>query len=768
ERHFLKEEGTGVSLPVKSRRIKEQNNPFEIPGNIADLENEYEVFRQVFENSKEAMLLTDSDGTVMACNAAASKLFGYTKEEICGLGRQGLADMSDSQWNRGLAQKKKPGRFSGILRYKKKDGSTFYGETSSIVFKTRKGIKRTSTTITDITKQKELEVALKYSEEKFRLLVEELPLFIWSADENGNIDFLSGEWKDFNSTIMDNGRGLNWAPAVHLEDLQRTTEAWKRSILTGEDFIITHRLLKNDGRFTWRLTRSKAIKDSWGRVIRWYGTSTAIDDQKKLENDLRESEERFRIAQEASPDGFIIFKPIFDDKGDVADFIFEYENSAAGKMAGHDPGDVTGRRMLEVFPGQKDSKFFNTYKQVFKSKEPVTFEEFYRGETIYEGKWFRILVIPTKGGIAIVAQDITKKKELELMLARERELFEGIFNSIPVMITLFDPNLKTFKLNNELKNVLGYTDEDALDGRLMEKAYPDPEQRKIVADFMQSLEKGWREFRITAKNGSTIDTSWANIRLSDDTMIGIGIDIREKKKADRSIQRTLSELERSNRELEQFAYAASHDLQEPLRMISNYAQMLARKYKERLDENADIYIGFITDGAKRMNNLIQDLLLYARITSKQEQFTQCNLNHIVSEVIRDLQMIINESSAGFEIDELPEVSAIPALMKQLFQNLIQNALKFRGDEKPVIKISAKNKAGQWIISVKDNGIGIDKDFYNKIFLLFQRLNDNVKYPGTGIGLSLCKKIVELHGGSIWVESEINKGSEFFFTLSARI
>ena len=241
-------------------------------------------------------------------------------------------------------------------------------------------------------------------------------------------------------------------------------------------------------------------------------------------------------------------------------------------------------------------------------------------------------------------------------------------------------------------------------------------------------------------------------------------DITERKKAEEMLKQKLEELARSNAELEQFAYVASHDLQEPLRMVVSYLQLLQRKYQGKLDSKADKYIYFAVDGASRMQVLINDLLEFSRVTTKANEFEPTNCKSIMDQVLSDLEIFIRENRASISYGPLPVVMADPVQFAQVFQNLISNAIKFRSEEAPQIKISAEKRADHWLFSVKDNGIGIDPKYSDRIFEVFKRLHKREEYPGTGIGLSICKKIIERHEGQIWVESEAGKGSTFCFTL----
>lgn len=225
------------------------------------------------------------------------------------------------------------------------------------------------------------------------------------------------------------------------------------------------------------------------------------------------------------------------------------------------------------------------------------------------------------------------------------------------------------------------------------------------------------------------------------------------------------ELKKTNNELEQFAYVASHDLREPLRTISNFVSLFQHQYEGKLDTRADEYLKFISSSTKRMETLIKDLLDYSRVGKTDLDKTKVNCQTILNEVLHDLSNSIEENKAIVQVDLLPTINGYPSEIKSLFQNLISNAVKFKEEDRnPEIHITAKQQDKEWLFSVKDNGIGIENQYFNKLFVLFQRLHSKEKYPGTGIGLVQCKKIVELHGGKIWVESEYGKGSTFYFTL----
>lgn len=241
----------------------------------------------------------------------------------------------------------------------------------------------------------------------------------------------------------------------------------------------------------------------------------------------------------------------------------------------------------------------------------------------------------------------------------------------------------------------------------------------------------------------------------------------ERNRTEEGLKKYTVELARSNAELQQFAYVASHDLQEPLRMVASFTQLLAQRYQGRLDADADEFIGYAVDGAHRMQVLVNDLLAYSRVGTQGKEFASVDCEAVLQIVLTNLQEALEETAGHVTHDPLPTVQADETQLGQVFQNLLGNALKFHGPEPPRVHVSAQEINGEWRFSVRDNGIGIDPQQADRIFLLFQRLHTRAQYPGTGMGLAISKKIVERHGGWIWVESEPGKGSTFCFSMPMR-
>ena len=274
---------------------------------------------------------------------------------------------------------------------------------------------------------------------------------------------------------------------------------------------------------------------------------------------------------------------------------------------------------------------------------------------------------------------------------------------------------------------------------------------------------------VVTKDGRHVAVSLSGSVMRDEDgeiqgMVCVAQDITERKRTQEILERQTQELARSNSELEQFAWVASHDLQEPLRMVASYTQLLSKRYKGKLDADADEFIAFAVDGATRMRRLINALLELSRVGTRGKDFEATDCDAIYNRTLVNLQGLVEESGAVVTHDRLPTVMGDVTQLGQLFQNLIANAIKFRGDEQLTVHVGAEQRNGHWEFCVRDNGIGIDPEYAERIFVVFQRLHGKGDRPGTGIGLSICKKIVELHGGRIWVKSQPDEGAAFYFTL----
>ncbi|MFB3916033.1 MAG: PAS domain S-box protein [Terriglobales bacterium] len=373
-------------------------------------------------------------------------------------------------------------------------------------------------------------------------------------------------------------------------------------------------------------------------------------------------------------------------------------------------------------------------------------------------------------GVFAAAHDITERKRAKEAIRRanayNRSLIEA---SLDPLVTIgLDGNI--IDVNAATEQVTGL-DRATLIGTDFSDYFTDPE--KARAGYQQVFRENFvRDYPLDLRHrdGRITSVLYNASVYRDESGKVIGVfaaarDITERKRAEEEIRRYAEDLKRSNQDLEHFAYVASHDLQEPLRTMSSFSQLLARRYRGKMGADADEFLTFIVDGATRMQTLIHDLLAFSRIGTRGGPFTLVNCAEVLQSAKENLDAAIAESSAVIIYDELPTVLADSAQLMQLFQNLFSNAIKFRRrDQPPCIRVSAERQSDGWQFSVRDNGIGIDPKYFDRIFIIFQRLHGRDEYPGTGIGLTICKRIVERHGGRMWVESEPRSGSTFFFTL----
>ena len=321
-------------------------------------------------------------------------------------------------------------------------------------------------------------------------------------------------------------------------------------------------------------------------------------------------------------------------------------------------------------------------------------------------------------------------------------------------------------VNEALCRMLGYSRDELLRKSIQEIELPEPSAPDDRAVRMADTGGDRFKTRHRCKDGTVIDVELSARYVSSlgERLFVFARDITREKEWAARLEKAVRDLSVSNKELEQFAYVASHDLQEPLRMVSSYTQLLAERYRDQLDDKARQYIHYAVDGAVRMQRLINDLLLYSRVHSRGSAPVDTDAQAVLDDALANLTAAAGESGAQITHDPLPTIRADATQFLQVFQNLVGNAIKFRGKDPPRIHVSAKEKEREWLFSVRDNGIGIDPQYASRLFVIFQRLHTREEFPGTGIGLALCRRVVERHGGRIWFESEPGEGSTFFFTV----
>jgi PAS domain S-box-containing protein len=490
--------------------------------------------------------------------------------------------------------------------------------------------------------------------------------------------------------------------------------------------------------------------------------------KRKAEKALRDSEEKYRKLFESNIDGI----SHVDMEGKFLDC-----NQAFLDMVGYSMEEIKEMNFQHLTP-QKWSKedenaitqimtkgYCDEYEKEFIRKDGTLFPFNLKGWVIRDEK-----EVPT--GMWAIIRDITERKKAEQKLKESEEKYRKIIEN--TKDGYFEVDLRgnfTF-CNDALCKLFEYPPEELI-GMNYKRCTTEETCKKAFITlntiYKTGIEQKNFEYELITKNNK-IRYGETTVQLRYDSkgkkvgFSGFIRDMTEKKMAEQELEKMMEELRRSNEELEQFAYVASHDLQEPLRMVASFTQLLQKRYQDKLDQDANDFINFAVDGATRMQGLINDLLIVSRVGTRGKPFKATDMNVILQDVLNNVSRSIKETNATITNDPLQIIIADDTQMIQLFQNLISNAIKFSGEESPRIHVSGEVKENEWVFSVSDNGIGIDSKYFDRIFIIFQRLHKKEEYGGTGIGLSVCKKIVQRHGGKIWVESELGKGSTFYFSI----
>jgi PAS domain S-box-containing protein len=450
-------------------------------------------------------------------------------------------------------------------------------------------------------------------------------------------------------------------------------------------------------------------------------------------------------------------------------------NRGAERIYGYSASEVIGRPITILMPNEYLGMIGGIFERL-KGGEEIQAYETVRLRKDGQQIVVSMTISPLKDengtivGTSAIARDVTERK-----MAEER--FYKAFNASPEPITIATmSDGRYIDVNESFARVTGYQREEVIGRTSLEiKFWGRPEDRATLIEIL-TKQGSVRNLEITflTKSGEErtgLDSAEIIEIAGQKCILAILKDITEqkilekqRKRAEEALAQRARELARSNAELEQFAYVASHDLQEPLRMVASFTQLLAKRYNDKLDADGRDFIAYAVDGATRMQTLIADLLNYSRVGTRGKPFQSVNCDAILERVLVVLKPAIKESGAVVRHDPLPTVSGDEMQLEQLFQNLLANAIKFHSETPPLIHVSAEHIGKEWNFSVRDNGIGIAPEYTERIFMIFQRLHTKAEYPGSGIGLAICKKIVERHGGRIWVNSESGTGTSFFFTI----
>jgi PAS domain S-box-containing protein len=449
-------------------------------------------------------------------------------------------------------------------------------------------------------------------------------------------------------------------------------------------------------------------------------------------------------------------------------------NEAAQRMYGYGPDEIVGRSVAMLIPPERQGEELEIIAKI------LTGERVEHYETERVRKDGRRLIVSltaspihdSKGEIVGVSTQARNISETQRALRRVEEQLHGAPVGISVFTVTPEPAVEIVSVNPEMTRLLGYTADELAALSPGELTHPDdaPQERVLFEELANGRRNSFGlEKRNRHKDGHWLWV-WLTVSLigSDSqprTAIAHMLDISERKAFEAQLDLTQRNLERSNAELDQFAYVASHDLKEPLILLSAYARMLSERHDDDLDDEGRTFLGHIRDEAGRMKSMIDDLLDYSRLQTRAEDLHDVALGEVLDTALRTLAPRIEEAAAQVEVDSsLPVVEGSAVQFERLFRNLIGNAIKFRSEPAPVVRVSAERQDSRWVVSVADNGIGIDPGKASRIFDVFQRLHGQEQYAGTGMGLAICKRIVERHGGRIWVDPAPAGGSVFKFTL----
>ncbi|WIV66525.1 PAS domain S-box protein [Natrialbaceae archaeon AArc-T1-2] len=606
-------------------------------------------------------------------------------------------------------------------------------------------------------------------------IVETSPIGITIVGRDGELQFANDRAEEIF------GRERAWINELSFDDpdwdeigvdgepLEREDLPFPRIIESGEPlYDQVSGVLRPDGERVWISVNGAPLRDERGEIE---GVVFAIEDvteRKEIERELHKSERKFRQLAEnleqvvwmSTPekDEMLYVNPAYEEVWDRSREQL-YENPDAFLEAIH-PDDRD--RVRASLDGQKGGEYDEEYRVVRPDGTVRWVRD--RATPVYEdGAVDRIVGI---------ANDVTERKRRERTLEESEQRYRTLLEHFPNgAVALFDESLEYTIAGGELLDELGIESEEII-GESVDERYPEELVSRIEPKFRGALAGEEHSVEIEYYDRDLLVYTLPVRNSSGNIFAGMLMaqDVTERKEARRKLEELVDELEASNEQLEQFAYAVSHDLQEPLRMVSSYLTLLERRYTDELDDDAREFIGFAVDGADRMQAMIDGLLEYSRIDTRGDPFEPVELDAVLEEVLADLEVRIEESNADVTVESLPRVYGDRSQLRQAFQNLIANAIEYSGERPPRVAVTAERadegESETWRVSVEDDGIGIEPENADRIFEVFNRLHSQDEHPGTGIGLTLCRRIVDRHGGEIDVESEPGEGSTFTVSLPA--
>src|SRR3989441_1024190 len=738
---------------------------------------------QLVEALPVPVFFKSRDGKYLGVNKAWEEFFGLSRPSFLGKQVKDLYPQSPAIAERHLEMDgklwRKPGGQSYEATVTARDGrlrDTIYYKAT---FANGSGeVAGLLGAIVDITARKQAEASLLESERRFRRTFELAGSGVAHIGMDRRFLRVNRRLCEILGYPQDELLRLTGRQIPHPDDID-VINAQRPRLYAGEiDSVrVEKRYLAKDGWIVWVSFTMVVERDAAGKPQYEIAFFDDITARKQAEAALRESEERFRSVVDSANDGILVY----DKQLNVI-----AGNLAAERILGLPLADIIGAAGFTsllpcvhadgspILPDERPTRL------TVKSGKPLTGQivGIYRPDGSMNWLSVNTGFLRRPGdsdwyGVVSTIGDITKQRHAELALSASEALYRQTFELATTGIAHVDLSGRFMKVNRRLCDILGYGEQELIGRPVKEISHP--EDRNLTDSQRMRVRSGERpsvrfEKRYIRKSGAIV---WVDlsVALACDASgvpqyeIALFDDITERKKAEAALREAHEELKRSNAELEQFAYVASHDLQEPLRMVSSYTQLLMRRYGDKLDGDAKDFTAFIVDGATRMKQLIEDLLAYSRVGTRDKNFKPVDAESSLKRALTNLRAAIQDSGATVTQDKLPTIHCDEVQLAQLFQNLIGNALKFRKpDVAPAVHVGAADQGAEWEFMVRDNGIGIEPQYFERIFMVFQRLHDKGEYPGTGIGLAIVKKVVERHGGRIWLQSQPGAGTTFHFTM----
>jgi len=737
-------------------------------------------YRGLLEAAPDAMVVVNQSGEIVLLNAQAEKQFGYSRDELIGqkvknIIPDGFAERLIADGTRNAADALAQQIGMGIeLIARRKDASEFPIEIMLSPLESAEGILVTAA-IRDISVRKAADKHLVQMESRYRGLMEAAPDAMVVVNQSGEIVLLNAQAENqfgYSRDELVGQKVKNIIPEGFAERLiadgtRSAAEALAQQIGTGIELIARR---KDGTEFPIEIMLSP-LESAEGTLV-----TAAIRDisvRRAAERHLAQMEGRYRGLLEAAPDAMVVV----NQNGEIVLLNVQVE-----KQFGYKRDELVGQKVKNIIPEGFAERLVadgtRTAAEALAQQIGTGIELIARRKDRSEFP-IEIMLSPLESAegtlVTAAIRDISVRRAAERHLAQMEGRYRGLLEAAPDAMVVVNQAGEIVLLNVQAEKQFGYK-RDELVGQKVKNIIPEGFAERLVADALRSVEDALAQqigtgIELTArrkdKTEFPIELMLSPLESAEGILVTAAIrDITTRKKAEANLLNKMDELNRSNEELGQFAYIASHDLQEPLRMVASYTQLLSRRYKGKLDADADEFIAFAVDGAGRMQRLIQDLLAFSRVGTKGKDLLDISSEEAFQTALANLRGAIEDSGALVTHDPLPPVLADEMQLIQLFQNLVGNAIKYQNPGIPRVHISAARNSGKkWVFSVKDNGLGIDPQYFERIFGMFQRLHKREEFAGTGIGLAICKKIVERHGGSITVESQPGQGSTFRFALA---